>query len=135
MSRFTTLAATAVVAIACLGISMPGPASLPSGSRALAQTAKPAAAASTISAAGITLHSVSVDLPYGDRTFSGADAEAINNNCLACHSVGMVLVQPAMTRSAWQSEVQKMRGQYKAPVDEADVPAIVAYLTAHKGAQ
>lgn len=136
MSRFTTLAAAAVGAIACFGISMPGSAPLSSVSRALAQTAKPAAAPSTASAAGITLRSVSVDLPNGDRTFSGgAEADAINNNCLACHSAGMVLNQPALTRAAWQQEVEKMREQYKAPVDEADVPAIVAYLAAHKGAQ
>jgi hypothetical protein len=28
----------------------------------------------------------------------------------------------------------KMRSQYKAPIDEADVPAIVAYLANHRWA-
>jgi hypothetical protein len=45
----------------------------------------------------------------------------------------MVLTQPPLTATAWKAEVEKMRGQYKAPVAEDDVPAIVAYLTAHKG--
>jgi hypothetical protein len=136
MSRFTTVAVAAVVGIACFGIVVPDPASVLAGSRALAQNPPPAAAPSTVSAAGITLQSVSVDLPNSDRTFSGgAEADAINNNCLTCHSAGMVLNQPALTRSAWQQEVDKMRGQYKAPLNEADLPAIVAYLAAHKGAQ
>jgi hypothetical protein len=65
--------------------------------------------------------------------FPGNDADAINSNCLACHSAGMVLQQPALSRTAWQQEVEKMRSQYKAPVQESDVPAIVAYLAAHKG--
>lgn len=134
MSRFITLAA-AVFSIACFGISVPS-TSRPAVAMALAQQPRPAAAPSTASAAGITLHSVTVDLPSSDRRFSGGvEADAINNNCLACHSAGMVLNQPPLTRAAWQQEVEKMRGQYKAPVDEADVPAIVAYLAAHKGKQ
>jgi hypothetical protein len=101
---------------------------------ARAQPPTTAAAASTVTAAGVTLHSVSVEWPGSDRMFpGGADAEAINNNCMACHSAGMVLNQPNLTRAAWQQEVEKMRAQYKAPVDEKDVPAIVAYLASHKG--
>jgi hypothetical protein len=38
----------------------------------------------------------------------------------------MVLTQPAVPRSVWQGEVDKMRIFYKAPL--ADVPAIVDYL-------
>lgn len=85
---------------------------------------------STATAAGITLHSVSVDLPVSDRMFPGdAAAEAINNNCLACHSAGMVLNQPLLSPTVWGQEVGKMRTLYRAPVAEADVPAIVAYLS------
>ena len=62
------------------------------------------------------LRSDRFDLPTGERTFPGAGAEAINNNCLACHSAGMVLTQPPLTRAAWQGEVEKMRSQFKAPV-------------------
>ena len=35
--------------------------------------------------------------------------------------------------AALQQEVEKMRAQYKAPVADSDVPAIVAYLVNHKG--
>jgi hypothetical protein len=77
----------------------------------------------------VTLHSVSVDYPDPGRLFPGGDkANAINNNCLACHSAGMVLTQPRLSRSQWEAEVDKMRNIYKAPVDESDVPAIINYL-------
>ena len=40
----------------------------------------------------LTLKSVSVDLPAGDRTLpDGPGADVANDNCLACHSAGMVL--------------------------------------------
>ncbi len=75
------------------------------------------------------LKSVSVNLPYGDRRFPGGhEADAINRNCLVCHSAGMVLNQPVLSRPQWQAEVDKMRATYKAPIDSKDVEAIVDYL-------
>jgi mono/diheme cytochrome c family protein len=44
----------------------------------------------------LLLKSVNVDLPVGDRTFEGPGSDVANNNCLACHSAGMVLFQPAL---------------------------------------
>ncbi len=126
--RLTLGAAIFGIACASLGFSADG--RLLTLSQAQAQ--QPAAA--SVTAAGVTLKSVGVTLPTGDSTFSGgAEAEAINNNCTACHSTGMVLNQPALSPSVWQQEVDKMRAQYKAPVDPQAVPAIVAYLVAHKG--
>jgi cytochrome c5 len=127
MFRFTGLAALGGI----VGISIFALVAIPAVAQA--QQSKPQAAPAAVSAAGITLHSVSIALPPGDRMFPGKDADAINSNCLACHSAGMVLQQPALSRAAWQAEVEKMRSQYKAPVAETDVPAIVAYLEAHKG--
>jgi hypothetical protein len=84
---------------------------------------------------GISLKSVSVvDLPTGDRMFpDGPGADAANNNCLACHSAGMVLNQPALSKAQWQAEVDKMRMTYKAPIDAADVSPIVDYLVSIQG--
>jgi hypothetical protein len=79
------------------------------------------------------LNSLSVDLPDDGQTFPGPDAEAINDNCLGCHSAGMVLNQPALTRRQWAAEVDKMRNAYKAPVPADQVDAIVAYLARTKG--
>jgi mono/diheme cytochrome c family protein len=81
------------------------------------------------------LKSVKVDLPAGDSQFAGgAEADEINNNCLACHSADMVLNQPALPKATWETEVRKMITIYKAPIDDADVAPIVAYLAKIKGA-
>ncbi|MGA7804298.1 cytochrome c [Bradyrhizobium sp.] len=92
--------------------------------------AAPAAAASS----PLNFTSVDVDLPFGERMFPGPNADAINNNCLACHSAGMVLTQPSLPRKTWQAEVEKMRSTYKAPVADQDVGPIVDYLAKLKGA-
>ncbi len=88
----------------------------------------------TPAAEKLTLKSVNVDLPAGDRMFPNSPgADAINNNCLACHSAGMVLNQPALPKAEWQAEIDKMRTAYKAPIDAKDVPAILEYLVTTKG--
>jgi cytochrome c5 len=100
-----------------------------------ASAAEPAGGAtppSTVAAGGVTLRSVSVDFPDPGRTFPGA-ADAVNNNCLACHSAGMVLTQPHLSRADWQAEVDKMRNTYKAPIADVDVPKIVDYLVNMNG--
>jgi mono/diheme cytochrome c family protein len=82
----------------------------------------------------LSLTSVTVDLPFGDRTFpDGPGADLVNSNCLACHSAGMVLNQPALTKAQWRTEVEKMRTAYKAPIDPKDVHAILDYLVSVKG--
>jgi cytochrome c5 len=85
-------------------------------------------------AAAFEMKSVTVDLPTGDRMFpDGPGSDAVNNNCLACHSAGMVLNQPALSKAAWAAEVSKMINVYKAPVDPSDVSVIVDYLSRTKG--
>ena len=122
--QFSSRAALAVACLLTLAMAAVRPS--------LAAENAPAAP-STVTGAGVTLHSVNVDFPDPGRMFPGdSKADAINNNCLACHSAGMVLTQPALSRAEWQSEVEKMRSTYKAPVEESDVPAIVDYLVALK---
>jgi len=84
----------------------------------------------------LQLKSVKIDLPDSDRMFpNGPGSDAINNNCLACHSADMVLNQPALSKQAWAAEVSKMINNYKAPVAPEDVATIVDYLTSLKGAK
>jgi hypothetical protein len=83
----------------------------------------------------LLMKSVNVELPFGDRMFDGPGSDVANNNCLACHSAGMVLFQPSLSQAQWRAEVEKMRTAYKAPVDPKDVDAIVAYLVSIKGAK
>jgi hypothetical protein len=88
------------------------------------------AGAATIS----ELKPVKVDLPDSNRMFpAGPGSDAINNNCLACHSAGMVLNQPELSKQAWTAEVNKMINNYKAPVAAEDVGPIVDYLASRKG--
>ena len=87
-------------------------------------------------AAPFELKSVKLDLPDSDKMFpDGPGSDAINNNCLACHSADMVLNQPPLSKQAWAAEVNKMIHNYGAPVAPEDVDAIVGYLAALKGAK
>ena len=82
----------------------------------------------------LVLKSVTVDLPSDGRMFPGGPgSDAANGNCLACHSADMVLNQPAMSKTQWREEVEKMRTAYKAPIDPKDVDAILDYLVSTKG--
>ena len=81
------------------------------------------------------MKSVSVELPTSDVDFPGANAQAITANCLACHSAGMVLTQPALSKATWDAIVEKMIHAYKAPVAQNEVAPIVNYLDATKGAK
>ncbi|MFA5957622.1 cytochrome c [Hyphomicrobium sp.] len=79
----------------------------------------------------LILKSTSIDLPTGDRQFTGAGADVVNDNCLTCHSAGMILVQPPLPKATWDGIVKKMINVYKAPVRDQDVAAIVEYLSNH----
>jgi hypothetical protein len=103
----------------------------PPGLPILASTSAPV---STNEPRTFPLKSVSVELPTSAIVFPGpANAEAINANCLACHSADMVLTQHGLPRAAWASEVDKMIHAYKAPIGDSDARAIVEYLQKTKG--
>jgi Quinohemoprotein amine dehydrogenase A, alpha subunit, haem binding len=75
-----------------------------------------------------------VDLPFGDAAFPGGPGvEAINNNCVACHSVDHVMNQPSLSKEGWEEVVKKMVRAYKAPISPEDQKQIVDYLAATKG--
>jgi cytochrome c553 len=80
------------------------------------------------------LKSVDLQVPSSDQLFPGPGADAINNNCLACHSADHVLNQPSLPRDKWEEVVHKMIDAYKAPISPKDAAAIVDYLVRVKGA-
>src|ERR1700749_2495412 len=87
-------------------------------------------------ATSFELKSVNIDLPDSDKMFAdGPGSEAINNNCLACHSADMELNQPALSKQAWAAEVNKMINTYKAPVAPECAGAIGEDWYAVNGAQ
>ena len=52
-------------------------------------------------------------------------------NCVACHSAEYMLYQPPTApRAYWEAMVIRMKAVFKAPIDDADMPAIVDYLAA-----
>ena len=114
-------------------IGHPEPSGLPAQP---VSAAAPAAPTSPNAPRSFVLKSVSVELPTSDTVFPDpANAQAISSNCLSCHSAGMVLTQPDLSRAAWAGIVDKMIHAYKAPVGEGDVKAIVDYLQETKGAK
>jgi cytochrome c5 len=124
---FSVVAHAAAIAVGVVLFAIMPP-SWQGGASAAAAAAQSTPAPSTVSVGGVTLRSVNVDIPNRDRQFEGPGADIVNNNCLTCHSAGMVLTQPRLPRAVWQAEVEKMRNTYKGPIDAADVPAIVDYL-------
>jgi len=47
-----------------------------------------------------TLKSLKLDVPTSDAMFpAGPGSDAINNNCIACHSADHVLNQPSLSRA------------------------------------
>jgi len=75
----------------------------------------------------IALSSQSITLPPETATLP---ADVLTVNCAACHSPEMILTQPKLPPAQWQAEVTKMRGAYKASIDEQDDAKIVAALLA-----
>lgn len=63
----------------------------------------------------------------------GPNLEAFQNNCTSCHSSDYIKTQPQGPKfkdEFWKSEVTKMIKVYGAPIDDADVPKIIEYLSA-----
>ena len=57
----------------------------------------------------IELESTTIDLPYGDMEFPpGPGVDAVKANCIFCHSAGMVLYQPALSKSAWTKITRRL---------------------------
>ena len=55
-----------------------------------------------------------------------AKAQAI---CTACHSAEYMLYQPLTApRPYWEAMVKRMKAVFKAPIEDADMPAIIDYL-------
>ncbi len=111
MSKTLTLAATIALA-SILGSGLAG------------------AATRAKEASRLRLTSTSVTLPtdYEVEYPAGPEVQAMNDNCRACHSPSMVLVQPPLSQADWGKIVHKMIDVYKAPIDPADLPKIMTYL-------
>ena len=87
-------------------------------------------AASRLCAGIVTIH-----LPPETHTFKDAAGVSLANaQCLTCHSVEYVEMQPPLSLKAWTAEVVKMQQKYGAPVPTNVIPAIAYYLAVNYGA-
>ena len=92
-----------------------------------------ALAALALIAAAPPTKRLAVDLPDAEGLLPeryGVSSEAVNNNCLACHSAAMIAAQPRLSRVQWGETIAKMRTVYAAPIDPADDKAILDWLVA-----
>ena len=100
--------------------------------RALAAIAAAVLAAAPVVAKDIQLPPDGVQLKASPLP-GYAKAQA---NCVACHSAEYMLYQPPTApRPYWDAMVKRMKAVFKAPVDDADMPAIVDYLVKTYGAE
>lgn len=72
------------------------------------------------------------ELPADEAIFTGDNADVVNENCLACHSTEMIMVQPTFAKATWEAITYKMINVYKAPVAQKNIKAIVDYLSSHR---
>jgi mono/diheme cytochrome c family protein len=57
-------------------------------------------------------------------------------NCVSCHSAEYMIMQPPnAARPYWDAMTKRMKAVFKAPLDDADIPAIVDYLASTYGNQ
>lgn len=75
----------------------------------------------------------SIELPAETAKLKPSDLPGYakaQSSCVACHSAEYLLYQPpSAPRAYWDAMVKRMKAVFKAPIDDADMPAIVDYLT------
>jgi len=87
-----------------------------------------------VAATTIRSFALDIQLPAETGTFKqDIGAEIANGQCLTCHSVEYVVIQPPMQRTFWKAEVQKMQQKYGALIPDAQVESVVDYLTKNYG--
>ncbi|MGO8855853.1 MAG: c-type cytochrome [Steroidobacteraceae bacterium] len=84
---------------------------------------------------GQTWTPVRVELPVSETAFPSGRGVEITPQCLICHSAGMVLRQPPLTREEWAGEINKMRNVFGAPLPADQVDALAGYLYGINGRQ
>jgi hypothetical protein len=102
--------------------------------RTLAAAAALACAAAFVAAAPKTMSLPADTVQLRPSALPGyAKAQA---NCMTCHSAEYMLYQPPNAgRPYWDNMTKRMKAVFKAPIDDADIPVIVDYLTATYGTQ
>ncbi len=97
-----------------------------------------AVAAAGLGAAGIALATVkNYQAPPDTVMLTPSDLPGYAKaqaNCTSCHSAEYMRYQPPnASRAYWDAMVHRMKAVFRAPVEDADIPAIIEYLSATYG--
>ncbi len=63
----------------------------------------------------------------------GAGLERVQANCLVCHSLEYIPMQPGFTKAQWTASITKMIKVFGARISEADARIIADYLAKNYG--
>ena len=63
----------------------------------------------------------------------GPGVEIVRTNCVLCHSLDYIVMQPRGDAKQWQAVITKMITVYGAAISEQDMKAIVDYLASAHG--
>lgn len=75
-----------------------------------------------------------IEVPYISYEIKmGQGFDAVNANCLMCHSFGYIINQGPQSREFWQQKVEKMIVHFKAPISNEDNKIVTDYLFKHYG--
>lgn len=75
-----------------------------------------------------------VEIPYIPFEIKmGQGFDAVQANCLMCHSFGYILNQGPQSKEFWAEKVKKMIVHFKAPMTKEDAVTVTDYLFAHYG--
>jgi mono/diheme cytochrome c family protein len=61
----------------------------------------------------------------------GEGRQEVQSFCAICHSTRYITMQPPLSGATWEAEVNKMTKVYGAPIPDAAVKKITAYLQGH----
>jgi mono/diheme cytochrome c family protein len=92
--------------------------------------------AALLGPAPLPAQALDIQLPPETATFKPSTMPGyvlVLRNCMACHSAQYVQTQPASSHAWWEGEVKKMKSAYGAQFPDADMPAMVDYLSATYG--
>jgi len=70
-----------------------------------------------------------IEVPYIPfEVKMGKGFDAVQANCLTCHSFGYVINQGRQSKSFWRAKVEKMIVHFKAPITDEDANTVTEYL-------
>ena len=75
-----------------------------------------------------------IEVPYMAFPIKmGKGFDAVQANCLMCHSFGYIINQGRQSRAFWKGKIDKMIVHFKAPISDTDAKIIEEYLFEHYG--